>query len=93
MGFLDRIRCPTLLLSARDDPFYSVDVLRDAERIAGTNPSLEVEFHDRGGHVGFVSGPPWRPAYYVEERIVSFLSRYLGRTGSAKSESAPSARV
>ena len=91
MAFLDRIRRPTLLLSARDDPFHTIDVLRDAERIAGTNRSLEVEFHDRGGHVGFVSGPPWRPAYYVEERIVSFLAPYLGRTDSTKS--ATSARV
>ena len=91
IGYLDRIRRPTLLLSARDDPFHTIDVLHDAERIAGSNSFLEVEFHERGGHVGFVSGPPWRPAYYVEERIVSFLSPYLGQTDST--ESASRARV
>jgi len=84
MAFLDQIRRPTLLLSAFDDPFHTIEVLRDAERIARTNPNLEVEFHDRGGHVGFVSGPPWQPAYYVEQRIVTFLAPYINRTGSVE---------
>jgi predicted alpha/beta-fold hydrolase len=52
--FLGRIRRPTLLLSARDDPFHSEDVLRDVEEISAANPYLETEFHRRGGHVGFV---------------------------------------
>ena len=41
------------------------------------NPNLTVEFHRRGGHVGFVTGAPWRPAYYVESRVTGFLAGLL----------------
>ncbi len=82
--FLARIKRPTLLLSARDDPFHSDDVLRDVEEISATNPFLETEFHRRGGHVGFVGGAPWRPTYYVEWRVGSFLANYLGTPSSAE---------
>ena len=75
--FLERIRRPTLLLSARDDPFHPREVLADVEAISATSRFLTTEFHDRGGHVGFVSGPPWRPRYYVEARVGSFLADYL----------------
>ena len=84
ISFLPRIRRPTLLLSARDDPFHSDDVLRDVERISAANPLLETEFHKRGGHVGFVGGTPWRPTYYVEWRVGSFLADHLGAPSSAE---------
>jgi predicted alpha/beta-fold hydrolase len=82
--FLGGIRRPTLLLSARDDPFHTNEVLRDVEEIAGANPNLHVEFHQRGGHVGFVGGTPWHPAYYVESRVESFLANYLGTSDTAE---------
>jgi predicted alpha/beta-fold hydrolase len=83
IGFLSEIRRPTLLLSALDDPFHTVEVLRDVERIAALNPFLSTEFHDRGGHVGFVGGAPWRPAYYVDSRVGSFLETFLDAPDSA----------
>jgi uncharacterized protein len=74
--YLSRVRVPTLLLSAVDDPFLPPDVLDDVRLIARDNPSLEVEFVRRGGHVGFVSGRvPWRPVYYAEWRVGDFLAR------------------
>jgi uncharacterized protein len=74
LGFLLRIHCPTLLLSAYDDPFLPPEVLGDVARVAQKNPYLTVEFHERGGHVGFVSGRvPWAPRYYAEDRALSFL--------------------
>lgn len=74
--YLSHIRVPTLLLSAVDDPFLPPDVLDDVRSIARDNPSLEVEFVRRGGHVGFVSGRlPWRPVYYAEWRVGDFLAR------------------
>ncbi len=75
--FIEGIRRPTLLMSARDDPFHSDEVLRDVERISATNSCLSVEFHRRGGHVGFVGGTPWHPSYYVEARVGSFLAGHL----------------
>ena len=76
--FLDRIRRPTLLLSAHDDPFYAAGVLTDVQRISEKNPNLTLEFHRHGGHVGFVGGAPWRPTYYVETRVTDFLAGCLG---------------
>lgn len=83
IGFIARIQRPTLLLSALDDPFHTVEVLHDVERIGALNPFVRTEFHERGGHVGFVGGAPWRPSYYVESRVGSFLETFLRAPDSA----------
>ena len=76
--WIDRVRVPTLLLSAVDDPFLPADVLDDVRAIAAGNPALHVEFVPRGGHVGFVSGRvPWRSEYYAERRAAEFLAARL----------------
>jgi len=78
LSFLSSIRRPTLLLSAFDDPFLPPAVLHEVERVARGNGCLTVEFHQRGGHVGFVSGRvPWAPRYYAEDRILEFLEASL----------------
>ncbi len=75
---LHRIGVPTLLLSARDDPFHPRDLLDDVARIAARNPSLQLEVTERGGHVGFVEGSrPGRARYYVERRVVAFANQHL----------------
>jgi len=76
--FLSRVRVPTLLLSAIDDPFLPSEVLDEVRTIASRNRSLQLEFTARGGHVGFVAGRwPWRPFYYAEWRACEFLSARL----------------
>lgn len=81
LRFLTAIRRPTLLLSAYDDPFLPHDVLREVECIARENPCLLTEFHQRGGHVGFISGRfPWSPRYYAEDRVLSYLERMIRPT-------------
>ncbi len=83
LGFLGRIRVPTLLLSARDDPFHPPDVLDDVTTVASTNASLHLEFVDVGGHVGFVEGDvPWRTSSYCERRVVEFGAGRLGERGT-----------
>jgi predicted alpha/beta-fold hydrolase len=82
LSFLERIRVPTLLLSASDDPFLPVAVLDDVRAIAAHTPALTVEFISRGGHVGFVAGPPWRPFYWGEWRAAEFLNEQLATTRS-----------
>ena len=92
IGFLPRIRVPTLLLSARDDPFHPPEILNAVESIVRTNPHLTTEFPERGGHVGFVEGGlPWRPRYYAEERVGAWLGQRLAggpaaaiRTGTGR---------
>lgn len=78
LAVLKDVRVPTLLLSAVDDPFLPAEVLDDVRRVAAKNTALHVEFVERGGHVGFVSGTvPWRPVYYAEKRVTDFLASLL----------------
>ncbi len=74
--FLDRIRRPTLLINARDDPF----VPKSSLPLAAVERSrwLHAEFSDHGGHAGFVAGAlPWRPRYWAELRAVEFLASFV----------------
>ncbi|MGQ0507130.1 MAG: hydrolase [Myxococcaceae bacterium] len=66
---LDRIRRPTLLISAKDDPFTPFPIPPAAE----SNPLLSVLNPPHGGHVGFVGGTLLRPRYWAEEQALSFL--------------------
>lgn len=77
LHFLPLIRRPTLLLSARDDPFLPPTVLDQVAKIARENSCLTIEFTEGGGHVGFVHGNPWRLVYYAEQRAGDFLSAHL----------------
>ncbi|MBI2795508.1 MAG: alpha/beta fold hydrolase [Gemmatimonadetes bacterium] len=78
LGYLARVRRPSLLLSAVDDPFLPASVLDDVRAVARGNPALRLEFPERGGHVGFVSGARrGEPFYYAEWRAMSFLAAQL----------------
>ena len=80
LRFLAMIRVPALLLSAADDPFLPPAVLGEVRAIAARTPALALEFVPRGGHVGFVMGPPWHPLYYAEWRVAEFLAKVLDTT-------------
>lgn len=68
---LGRIRIPTLILQAQDDPFLSRAVIPAAQELA---PLVTLELSARGGHVGFVGrGPRGLPHYWMEQRISDFL--------------------
>ena len=74
--YLRDIGVPTLMLHAEDDPFTTPDGLPSRDELS---PSIALEISARGGHVGFVHGSlPWRPRYWLEERIPAFLQSYLG---------------
>lgn len=78
LRWLDRVRVPTLLVSAADDPFLPREVLDEVRTAAQSNPALHCEFLEHGGHVGFIAGNlPWRPLYWAESRVVDFLSAHL----------------
>ncbi len=82
LRFLTDIRVPTLLLSATDDPFLPAPVLDEVRAAARLNSALTLEIWPMGGHVGFVSGQPWRPDYYAERRVGEFLARTTGAAGA-----------
>jgi uncharacterized protein len=83
-SFLSRIRVPTLLLSAADDPFLPREVFDRVRAGAEANPAITLDFPDAGGHVGFVGGRwPWRSRYYAEERVFRFFDDALKRRTSS----------
>lgn len=73
--FLGRIRTPTLLIQARNDPFLPAE--RIPESAVEGNPDLASLFTDEGGHVGFVEGSPWAPGFWAEDQAARFLARRL----------------
>ncbi len=74
--FLERIRVPTLLVHAEDDPFLPSSAIPRAA-FAG-NPALAPAIVPRGGHVGFVSGAnPLAPRFWAETEAARFVARAL----------------
>lgn len=75
--FLSRVRVPTLLHAAEDDPFIPPVVLERVRQAAAANPAFTVDFTGKGGHVGWVAGPPWAPEYPMERRVVGWFEGAL----------------
>jgi predicted alpha/beta-fold hydrolase len=66
-----RIRVPTLVITADDDPFVPVEPFRELARVA--NPCVEVVITHFGGHCGFVSDASLgNDGYWAERRVVEF---------------------
>jgi predicted alpha/beta-fold hydrolase len=76
IGVVGRIRVPTLVVNAADDPFVPEDVLPRVR--AGASDAVTCLFTRKGAHVGFVVGPPWRARCWAEDRAVAFLAEHAG---------------
>ncbi len=73
--YLKSINTPTLIIHAENDPFLTRDAIPNEAELS---ENVTLELSRDGGHAGFVSGKfPWRPHYWLEERIPEFLSNYL----------------
>jgi predicted alpha/beta-fold hydrolase len=70
--WLERVRVPTLLLNARNDPFLPEHELLAAARNAAR--SLVLEFPRTGGHAGFLAGPFPGRHDWLPRRLLEFLS-------------------
>jgi len=77
--YLHGIGTPTLLLHAVDDPFLPAESI--PRRAADQNPSLHLALQARGGHVGFLEGPPWQPSFWADEEASRFLAEQLEADG------------
>lgn len=73
--YLATIAVPTLILHARDDPFLPPSAIPD--RILEGHRSITARLTARGGHVGFVAGPPWAPVFWAERTAARFLAGRL----------------
>ena len=73
--YLAKIKVPTLLLHAQDDPFMTKEVIPKNEELSA---QVQLELSLSGGHVGFISGKlPWKSEYWLEQRVPQFLQAYL----------------
>ncbi len=72
--YLERIRRPTLLINAVNDPFMPGEHL--PREIVARSAWLEAAFVAQGGHVGFLDGALGRSSW-AERRALAFLRRLL----------------
>lgn len=72
--YLERIRRPTLLINAVNDPFMPAEYLPTAT--VERSRWLEAAFVAEGGHAGFLDGTLGR-ASWAERRALAFLERHL----------------
>ncbi|MDT8387145.1 MAG: hydrolase [Thiogranum sp.] len=71
-SFLSRIQSATLILHSGDDPFMTRAAVPGPESLG---PGIQLELLNSGGHVGFVAGVyPWKPHYWIDERICHWFS-------------------
>jgi predicted alpha/beta-fold hydrolase len=75
---VDKIRVPTLIVSAEDDPFVPPEPFRD--RAVTGNPAITVLLTLEGGHCGFVSDTRSYEddGYWAERRVVEFAKQRMG---------------
>lgn len=72
---LPKIRVPTLLVSARNDPFLGGHSFPVEE--ARQNPALHLEMPGSGGHLGFITLPR-SGRWWTEARTLEFLAPLAG---------------
>ena len=82
---VDRIRTPTLIVSAADDPFVPPEQFQDPA--IAQNPAVRVAVTKFGGHCGFVAEPTTGfDGYWAERVAVEFAtSRQAAASGSSGS--------
>lgn len=65
-----KIRVPTLILSAKDDPFVPPEQFREPSLLA--NPHISIVITRYGGHCGFIAVPHNDDGYWAERRAIEF---------------------
>jgi len=75
VSLIPKIQVPTLILTARDDPFICVDPF---ETLAPM-PNVELHILERGGHLGFLGWDGAGSIYWGERRVVEWIARQVGR--------------
>jgi uncharacterized protein len=74
MRVIDRIRVPTLIITAEDDPFVPTEPFRDP-RLTG-NANITVRITPHGGHCGFISdSAPDDDGYWAEQQVIAFAEQ------------------
>ena len=66
---IPRIQIPTLIVTARDDPFVAVAPFEELR----APPHVQVEIHERGGHLGFIGFDGSGGVRWAERRVADWL--------------------
>jgi uncharacterized protein len=67
--FLDRIRVPTLVIQAKDDPFIPFAIFDHPA--FSRNPYLHLLATEHGGHLGFISKT--KPRFWLDQVLVHWI--------------------
>jgi predicted alpha/beta-fold hydrolase len=67
--FLDRIRIPTLLIQAKDDPLIPFDIYQHPA--IRSNPHIRLVAAEHGGHLGFVADRT--PRFWLDRVVLGWL--------------------
>ena len=78
--FVARIRTPTFVIHAQDDPLVPIEPMRRPE-IRG-NPWILTSTPLHGGHVAFISHAKQAGRFWAQERLVEFLGIFSGDAAS-----------
>jgi hypothetical protein len=88
----DRIRVPTFILTAEDDPFVPVRPFRD--RAVAANPAITVAITRHGGHCAFLEqGDAGYDGYWAEREIIRFVTAHAAPPRTAPDTPSASARM
>ena len=75
MRVVDRIRVPTLIITAEDDPFIPAGPFRDPKVVG--NPNITLRITPYGGHCGFIEDArDGYDGYWAEQQIVDFVAAH-----------------
>jgi predicted alpha/beta-fold hydrolase len=73
LPFIPPIKVPTLILTARDDPFIAVKPFLELAPPA----HVEVQVLERGGHLGFLGPDGAGGIRWAERRVAQWVARSL----------------
>jgi len=84
---VSRIRVPSLILTAEDDPFVPAATFRDPS--IASNPNITVVVTRHGGHCAFIEPAQGDyDGYWAEREVVRFINSQLTRARDAASAGA-----
>lgn len=80
----DRIRVPTLIIAAEDDPFVPASTFRDSAVMS--NPNVTVAITAHGGHCAYVEpAGESSDGYWAEREIIRFIEHQMEQSQDASS--------
>jgi predicted alpha/beta-fold hydrolase len=81
MNFLDAIRVPTLLISAKDDPLVPFEIY--GHPAFQSNPALTLLATEHGGHLGFLARR--KPRFWIDGTVLDWIDSIESKISRSES--------